>query len=187
VPLEALDLKYVKQLYREMQQEGLNVLAKEEIPKEQRAMVGTMTLKYYGQYRGIEVEWPIKNITKESINEGVAAFHRKHKDLYGYANEQYPLEIMDFGLTAIGKLPPITLQKIKTGGKDPKQALKGVRQAHFGESSGYTKTKIYDGDKMLAGNLLEGPCVVEERMTNVVIPPGYRMQVDEYGNYMTLA
>ena len=95
-------------------------------------------------------------------------------------------EIMGFGLTAIGKLPPITLKKIKTGSRDAGQALKGVRDAYFDESGGYTETRIYDGDKMLAGNILEGPCVVEERMTNVVIPPGYRMQVDEYGSYVTL-
>ena len=144
-------------------------------------------MKYYGQYRGIDVEWPSGNITREAINKGLAAFHRKHKDLYGYADEKYPLEIMGFGMTAIGKLPPIALQKIKAGDKNPKQAFKGVRDAYFEESGGYTETKIYDGDKVLAGNILEGPCIVEERMTNVVIPPGYRMKVDEYGNYVTLA
>ncbi|OGO22876.1 MAG: hypothetical protein A2144_02530 [Chloroflexi bacterium RBG_16_50_9] len=187
VPVATLDLERVKHLYREMEQESLAVLAKEEIPEAQRVMVGMMTVKYFGQYRGIDVEWPSGNITREAIKEGLAAFHRKHKDLYGYADENYPLEIMGFGLTAIGKLPSITLKKIKTGKKDPVQALKGVRNAYFEESNGYTETRIYDGDKMLAGNVLEGPCVVEERMTNVVIPPGYRIQVDEYGNYVTIA
>ncbi|OGO42940.1 MAG: hypothetical protein A2Z05_02170 [Chloroflexi bacterium RBG_16_60_22] len=185
-PVQALDLERVKQLYQDMAREGLTVLSKEEIPEEQRELVGMMTVKYYGQYRGIDVEWPSRTITMETISEGLAAFHRKHKDLYGYADEKYPLEIMGFGLTAIGKLPPITLKKIKTGSRDAGQALKGVRDAYFDESGGYTETRIYDGDKMLAGNILEGPCVVEERMTNVVIPPGYRMQVDEYGNYVTL-
>ena len=185
-PVQALDLERVKQLYQAMAREGLTVLSKEEIPEEQRELVGMMTVKYYGQYRGIDVEWPSRTITMETISEGLAAFHRKHKDLYGYADEKYPLEIMGFGLTAIGKLPPFTLKKIKTGSRDAGQALKGVRDAYFDESGGYTETRIYDGDKMLAGNILEGPCVVEERMTNVVIPPGYRMQVDEYGNYVTL-
>ena len=40
-------------------------------------------------------------------------------------------------------------------------------------------------EKLLQGNVLEGPCIVEERMTNVVIPPGFKMRVDEYGNYIT--
>jgi len=186
-PLAALDLDRVKQIYEEIETEGLAVLAKEQIPEKQRILARTMTVKYFGQYRGIDVDWPNGAITKEAIAEGLAAFHRKHKDLYGYSDEKYPLEIMGFGLTAIGKLPPISLQKIAKGDKEPAQALKGTRKAYFEESNGYTETKIYDGDKMLAGNLLEGPCVVEERMTNIVIPPGHRMLVDEYGNYVTEA
>jgi len=186
-PVAALDLDRVKQLYDEMGNEGLAVLAKEQIPEEQRVLARTMTVKYFGQYRGIDVEWSNGAITKEAIAEGLAAFHRRHRDLYGYSDEKYPMEIMSFGLTAVGKLPPIALQKIAKGDKEPAQALKGTRKAYFEESNGYTETKIYDGDKILAGNLLEGPCVVEERMTNVVIPPGYRMLVDEYGNYVTVA
>jgi N-methylhydantoinase A len=186
-PVAALDLDRVKQIYKELETEGLEVLAKEQIPEKQRVLARTMTVKYFGQYRGIDVEWSNGAITKEAIAEGLAAFHRKHRDLYGYSDEKYPMEIMSFGLTAIGKLPPIALQKIAKGDKEPAQALKGTRKAYFEESNGYTETKIYDGDKILAGNLLEGPCVVEERMTNVVIPPGYRMLVDEYGNYVTVA
>ena len=186
-PVAALDLDRVKQLYDEMGNEGLTVLAKEQIPEKQRVLARTMTVKYFGQYRGIDVEWSNGAITKEAIAEGLAAFHRRHRDLYGYSDEKYPMEIMSFGLTAVGKLPPIALQKIAKGDKEPAQALKGTRKAYFEESNGYTETKIYDGDKILAGNLLEGPCVVEERMTNVVIPPGYRMLVDEYGNYVTVA
>ncbi len=185
-PVAALDLDRVKQLYAEMQGEGLSVLAKEQIPEKQRVLVRTMTVKYFGQYRGIDVDWPNSDITKEAIDQGLAAFHQKHRDLYGYSDEKYPLEIMGFGLTAIGKLPPITLQKIAKGDKDPAPALKGTRKTYFEESNGYTETRIYDGDKLLADNLLEGPCVVEERMTNLVIPPGYKMVVDEYGNYVTV-
>lgn len=187
VPVAALDMNRVKQLYKEMEKEGLGVLAKELIPEKQRVLVRTMTVKYFGQYRGIDVEWPSGTITKEAINKGLAAFHKKHKDLYGYADEKYPLEIMGFGLTAIGKLPAVKLIKIAAGTKNPRQALKGTRDAYFEESNGYTDTRIYDGDKLLAGNVLEGPCVIEERMTNVVIPPGTRMQVDEYGNYVSIA
>lgn len=186
-PVAALDLNRVKKLYKEMETEGLGVLAKELIPEKQRILVRTMTVKYFGQYRGIDVEWPSGTITKEAINKGLAAFHKKHKDLYGYADEKYPLEIMGFGLTAIGKLPAVKLIKIAAGTKNPRQALKGTRDAYFEESNGYTDTRIYDGDKLLAGNVLEGPCVVEERATNVVVPPGTRMQVDEYGNYVSIA
>jgi len=93
---------------------------------------------------------------------------------------------MKFGLTAIGKMPGVSLKKIKRGTADASAALKGKRNAYFEESGGYTPTRLYDGDKLLAGNVLEGPCIVEEKMTTVVIPPGFRMRVDAYGNYVTV-
>jgi N-methylhydantoinase A len=91
---------------------------------------------------------------------------------------------MGFGLSAIGKMPGLELKEIQRGSEDPSSALKGERDAYFEESNGFVKTRVYDGDKLLCGNVLEGPCIVEERMTTVVIPPKFNMRVDEYGNYI---
>ena len=145
-----------------------------------------MTVKYFGQFRGLEVEWPSGPITFDAIDQGLAAFHKKHNDIFGYSDPKYPLEILNFGLSAIGKMPPVVLKPISKGGKDASAALKGTRPVYFIETKKFVKTNIYDGDKFLAGNIFEGPCVVEEQMTNVVVPPGYRMQVDDYGNYISI-
>lgn len=181
----ALDLERVKQLYQEMEAEGLDLLVKEGVPQKDRDLVRGMSVQYFGQFRSIEVEWPSGPITDKAIAEGIANFHKKHRELFGYADEKYPIMFTSWHLSAIGKVPRVTLNKIKKGTSDPSQALKGVRDVWFEESAGSIKTKVYDGDNLLAGNILEGPCVVEERMTNAVIPPGYKLQVDDYGNYVT--
>jgi N-methylhydantoinase A len=106
--------------------------------------------------------------------------------LYGSSDENYPLQFMGFGLSGIGKMPPMSFREILRGGEDPSNALKGERDAYFEESNGFTKTRVYDGDKLQCDNVLEGPCIVEERMTNIVIPPTFKMRVDEYGNYITV-
>ena len=93
---------------------------------------------------------------------------------------------MGFGLSAIGRMPKVKIREIKSGSGEPYKALKGVRDAYFEKSNSFVKTKVYDGDKLLSGNILEGPCIVEERMTNVVIPPTFKMQVDNYGNYISV-
>ncbi len=184
-PKDALSLDRVKELYKELESEGLAVLTKENIPEERRSLIRTMSVQYFGQFRSLEVEWPNGAINDEAIAAGVAAFHKKHQDLYGYSDENYPLEFTSWGLSAIGTIPPVVLKKIESGSKDASAALKGTRDAYFEEGNGYVKTRIYDGDKMLAGNVLEGPCIIEERMTTLVIPPALKMRVDEYGNYVT--
>ena len=181
-----LDLNVIKRIYKEMEAEGTRLLEKDGLPEEQQKLVRTVRMRYYGQFRDLEVSWPSGPVTKEAIVEGIASFHRRHKELFGSCNEKYPLEFMKFGLTAIGKMPGVSLKKIKRGTADASAALKGKRNAYFEESGGYTPTRLYDGDKLLAGNVLEGPCIVEEKMTTVVIPPGFRMRVDAYGNYVTV-
>ena len=72
------------------------------------------------------------------------------------------------------------------GGHDASDALKGRRKVYFREFEGFTDTNIYDADRLLAGNIFEGPCIVEEKMTTLVVPPEIKVRVDRYGNYTTI-
>jgi len=181
-PGDHLDIERVKDLYKEMEAEGLAVLAKEGIAKEDRVLVRTMNAQYFGQFRGIEVEWPSGPITEESITEGLINFHREHKARYGHSDEDYPYLFSSWGLSAIGKIPPVIVTTVEKSNADTSDAVKTKRQAYFDE--GFVETTIYDGDKLNRGNVMEGPCIIEERMTNIVVPPRFTVKVDDYGNYV---
>jgi N-methylhydantoinase A len=180
-----INLNKVKRLYKEMVAEGVNVLKREGIPEKDRLLERTMRVRYWGQFRDVEVSWPDGPITNGNLSKGVANFHHRHKELYGSSDKDYPIEFMGFGLRAIGRMPKLRLKKLDRGSKNPQQARKEERNVYFEESRGFVRTKIYDGDKLLNGNELEGPCIVEETMTNIVIPPKFKLRVDQYGNYIT--
>jgi N-methylhydantoinase A len=181
-PGDHLDLDRVKELYKEMEDEGLSVLKKEGITKENREFVRTMNVQYFGQFRGIEVEWPSGPITEKAIAEGLKNFHKEHRARYGHSDENYPYMFSSWGLSAIGKIAPVKLTPIEKVGADATDAIKTKRQAYFAED--FLETTIYDGDKLHTGNTIEGPCIIEERMTNIVVPPGFTVNVDDYGNYI---
>jgi N-methylhydantoinase A len=178
------DLNVIKRLYKEMEDEGTLLLEKDGVPKDQRTLTRILRMRYYGQFREIEVTWPGGPITKEAVAQGVANFHRRHKELFGSCNENYPLQFITFGLTAVGNVPRVSFKKMMTGVKEAASALKGERDIYFEETDGFTTTRIYDGNKLSPGNILEGPCIAEEENTSVVIPPGFRLHVDDYGNYV---
>jgi N-methylhydantoinase A len=62
--------------------------------------------------------------------------------------------------------------------------VKGQRDVFFEEKFGFVPTTIYDGDRMIAGNLVDGPAVIEQRTTTVIVPPNARLEVTEYGDYL---
>jgi N-methylhydantoinase A len=180
-----VDLKKVRALYQEMETEADRLLEGEGIIHDQRTLMRTLRMKYYGQFRDLEVSWPSGPVTAQAIAKGIANFHHRHQELFGSSNEKYPLEFMKFGLTAIGKMPRVTVKRTPQGTSDPAAAFKGTRQVYFEENQGLVKTSIWDGTKLRSGHLLKGPAIVEERLTTIVIPPGFKVQIDAQGNYVT--
>jgi N-methylhydantoinase A len=77
---------------------------------------------------------------------------------------------------------PFALPQVAKGGADPKAALKRRRTCRFNGRD--IDTPIYDGEKVLAGNVISGPAIIEETTTTVVIPEAYVCSVDKYKNYI---
>ena len=48
---------------------------------------------------------------------------------------------------------------------------------------GRLDTPIYDGHRLVPGNGIEGPAVVELDTTTVVVHPGQSLRMDAYGNF----
>ena len=64
---------------------------------------------------------------------------------------------------------------------DPAQAAKGTRRAYWGE---WIDTPVYDGALLGAGARIEGPALIEEPFTVIVLPPDATAQLDTFGNYV---
>ena len=55
--------------------------------------------------------------------------------------------------------------------------------AFAGALPGRVDTPIYDGHRLVPGNGLEGPAVVELDTTTVVVHPGQTLRMDAFGNF----
>jgi len=51
------------------------------------------------------------------------------------------------------------------------------RQAYFPEAGGYRATPVYAGELLRTGQRVEGPAIVEEETTTIVVFPGLTLQV----------
>ncbi len=181
-----VDLGRVNALYEEMEREATAILQREGIAKKYILIEKTMDIRYYGQVREQNASVPKGVVTSKSLRFTMDRFHEKHRKVIGYSDPNYPTEIVRLHLVGIARVKPPRLRKIARGGSDVRKAVKGTRRAFFSEFEDFVDVKVYDGDRLLAGNILKGPCIIEERMTTVVIPPNVKINVDIYGNYTTL-
>lgn len=175
------DATEVNALYESMEAEALEGFAAVGVKPEDVTFKRTADLRYVGQFHEVEVDIPEGEVSSELLALGVENFHKAHEDLYTFNMEWKAVEFLTFRLRATTPKAPFDLRRIEAGGADSSHALKRTKQAWWdGEQR---ETNVYDGTALQSGNVIEGPALIEELTTSVVIPTGFDCAVDDWGNY----
>jgi len=167
-----------------MEMKGNSTLADEGIPESDRYFIRSADMRYVGQIREVEVEVPNGVLTEKEIPVIEEHFHKRHERLYSHRVMGNPIEIIDLRVVAGGRMAKLRFPEQSINSKEPSMALKTERSIFWEEYNQFVKTPIYDGDKLRYGNHVLGHAIIEERTTTVVIPPKYKIKVDQYGNYI---
>jgi len=107
------------------------------------------------------------------------AFHEAHEERYGYARPGTPVEAVT--LRAIAEAPPLSLSPIRLpeAEVDPPSNL-GTAYCQGNEIQ---VRRVWRKD-LLKGHTLEGPAIVLEYSSTTWLPPGWRLEVDEWGSLL---
>jgi len=140
----------------------------------------TAELRYLGQNYSLAVRVTTDQgrFGEQDLKRLMADFHEEHRRRYGYAIADEVVEFVDFTVTAVGPTVDPRIPTLVPRDGDPR---KGSRPVYF-RNHGWLDTAVYDRELLNAGELIEGPAVVEERMSTTIIHPGQDLRVDEYGN-----
>jgi N-methylhydantoinase A len=154
-------------------------------------------LRYYGQAFEVRVPVPDGPVDLDLTEATVAAFHDAHQRLYGYSFRDDPtqqVEWVNLRVTGIGPIRRPTLRPLRgEGGEGPPGvphphppggggAPTPTRAACFDPARGFVDTSIYRREDLDPGELVAGPAVVEEYGATVPLLPGFRAEVDRFGN-----
>jgi N-methylhydantoinase A len=112
-----------------------------------------------------------------TASEMVEGFHSEHERVYGHADPESAVELVNLRVLGIGRRS-IEPKLIRTD-EMPRDAVKYTREVYFDE---WIEVPFFDRSKLYAGNVVEGPAVVEEIDSTILIHPGSKGRVDRYGN-----
>ena len=169
--------------YNEMCAEGEELLDAEGVDAAEMSHVLKMDLRYHGQIH--EVEMPVERAVlgepgMPSIHE---KFHDRHEEIYSYATEADPVEVVNLRVTSIGHAWTTEPREEALGDTDASPAFKGHRHTYF-RDSGVIEVPVYDGTGVLPGMRIDGPCIVELPDTNVVVDTHFDLSCDTYGHFL---
>ena len=175
----------VNSTLRSLMEDGGQFLSRAEVPPHKRQISFSVMASYPYQSLEIEVPLPWDQVTEENLPELVELFNGVHKRTYGFTVPDEPVQFVSWRVRAVGlRDKPALKEATQTGKEDASAALRGQRNAYFVEARDFVDTAIYEGERLAAGNKINGPAIVEEPATMVVVPQGNVLTVTKYGNYL---
>ena len=175
--------KKLNALFEKIEAQGMTHLMADGFAKKDIVIKRSMEMRYVGQVHECTVDIGTFEINENSIGKLKTSFHKRHEELYTYAEPHNAVEVVNIESTIFGKIEKPKLPKYAKGGTATK-ALKGYRKAIFEASGKATKTPIYDGEKLGAGAKISGPAIIEEVTTTIVIEPKWVAVLDATGSYV---
>ena len=136
--------------------------------------------RYRNQEHTTEVRLDEGSVHADCIAEIEAAFHDAYEREYTYRLDA-PVEMLGFHLVASVELGKLSMVQRDATETDVQSARKGHRMVDYA-LEGRHRAAIYDGERLEPGMRFEGPAIVEDSGTTVVLHPGNRAAVDGFGN-----
>ncbi len=139
--------------------------------------------RYLNQQWETEIELADSNFGEDgSVEALIENFHQVHERLYGVKEEGGMLECLHWKGRLIARLDRPTPQSSGAGDASRAKPARAL-QAYFGEH-GRLQTPVYLGAQLTPGAELDGPAIIEEPTTTVVVYPGMTARVSAAGNYI---
>ncbi|WP_146220945.1 hydantoinase/oxoprolinase family protein, partial [Komagataeibacter nataicola] len=170
----------------ELRARGNALLAADSVPEPRRSIELRADVRYRGQ--SYELSIILEGDLRAAWHTLPEKFHEAHRQRFGHADPQAPIEIVGFGATAVGHIDAPALPVLPAGGEQcGPEAIRGERTIYFegaqpGEAGAFHTATVYHREHLCAGNVIVGPAVIEEVSATTVLYPDDRAVVHPSGN-----
>ena len=178
--LDDADFKEIEALFGELETESAKIL---EGAQKGDAIIyhRTLLMRFVGQ--GAEIDLNIENVDFQTFSKQDirTLFDTEYKRLYGRTAEESPVEFVTFKVRASLPKKPFTISKLTTTNRDINACIKGQRKAFSITKKDYIPYTVYDRSKLFPEAAFNGPAIIEERESTIVLGEDARIRVDEFG------
>jgi N-methylhydantoinase A len=137
--------------------------------------------RYLFQVWDLEVMLPVERFTgPEDVAALVEAFHQTHERVYAVRDPEQQVECLNWKLRLVAEIAGDLVQSRAAAAAAPSPIDR--KRAYFGPA-GMLETPIYRGADLRAGAAVDGPALIVEPTTTLVLYPGMRATASDHGAY----
>jgi N-methylhydantoinase A len=174
----ALHAGALQQIREEMRKNLLAQFESEGIAADQVSCLWSVDVRFQGQASEIRVALDAEQLTEASVRAMQARFESEHERLYGHRSDpDNPVEVIAVRLIGQAALRgrPIALKPAERLGE-----MESSRRAYFGPPWGSLETPVLT--RRAHTGVRDGPLLIDEYDSTIVVPPFMRVQLDDQGN-----
>ncbi len=180
VSLDRADFSQIEEIFREMEAEGTRTLQKGGSAEAIR-FERSVDVRFVGQ--GSETRIPVPETHFDRVEKGYVRrrFDEIYQNLYGRTYPESAVEFINFRVRASLPERLLELPRLAQGEGPLEKSIKGRRMAYSGIAGDFIPYTVYDRYRLFAGARFQGPAIVEERESTVVVGEDASVSVDEFG------
>jgi len=174
-------LDKLNRIYEELSKEAYKELLTEGFSQGTAEVQGSIDIRYKKQAYEINVPVSSLQVTSSVLLEAIESFHQAHEKIYGFSRRDEEIEIINLRVVGIGKIKELKIEGLETAVCDDLKEI-DTRLAYF--NSRYEETPIYRRADISVQHQVQGPAIIEQLDSTIVIPPHYQAKVDQDGNFI---
>jgi N-methylhydantoinase A len=176
--LHALD-----DIYAELVAATVDQVAAQGFGPERTRVERSIDVRFHHQAHELTVPLPGAGtdvpLTAADIVTATQAFRDLYAQLYGVRPED-AVELVNYRVRAVGLVdkPDRSTRERATGPAVPV----AQRPVYFAEDGCHVDTPVFRRAALVPGHVVEGPAMIEEPMSSIVVPPGRAAELDDWRN-----
>jgi N-methylhydantoinase A len=178
--LDATEAAELENVFAEMEESAIAELLTENFARAQVATLRSAGMRYRGQSYEVSVPAGAQRGAGD-VAALAKRFHEAHRRRYGHMAESEAVEIVNFQVTAIGKIPKPQFNELAIAGASRLPAPSAQRTVYFGPSNPI-EAPVFRRATLPPGAALSGPAIIEEKTSTVVLYPDQSARIDGYLN-----
>jgi N-methylhydantoinase A len=108
-------------------------------------------------------------------------FHRNHRRIFSVDDRASPIEFLNWTGRLSVRLPQTATREPRA---HPSSARRPAERTAYFDVDAPRDARIVRGDSLSANDAIEGPAIIEEATTTIVLPPGTRAVLSRFGSFV---
>ncbi|KAK7033013.1 putative hydantoin utilization protein [Favolaschia claudopus] len=171
--------------YQELLAKAETIMLQEQaVPRHLQVFKYQADLRYLGQAITLSVDAELTQLQLDASAHISDLFETAHQKAFTYKLSR-DIELMNLRIVAEEVSPGFKIQRLtKADTVEPSSSAVSGRTTLVYQNIEYHDSVIWTRSALQWGHVVQGPCIINEMDSNTLVLPGFKAEVDEFGNLL---